>query len=1690
MVPTTVELAFTRWRNNLIDLSRRNPLLSLRPIRSAYLEIAKPEAAALFNAVVLQEQSWTFWLPPPSTPKRDADGTNGAKGTDRGREATSPIQGRSSEKAPPSLESHGSRNAAPRFGELLTTESDREPLLRTLTNLHRRARADFRERGLRILHLACGILEWRDPDDEPLRSPLLLVPVNLERHSLREPFVLKPDADDPWLNPALAARLKLDFDFRLPEPPGDWDELSFATYLQAVGQAIAGLPGWSVKAEAVLAPFSFHKGVIYQDLQDNAERVQAHPLIQALAGVPGQLPRFPAPDEKALDDQDPRQVFHILDADASQRLGLESAARGASFVLIGPPGTGKSQTIANLIADRIAHGQKVLFVSEKMAALEVVEQRLRRAGLSDCLLELHSHKANKRAVVGELARCLQERQRAPSTDGATQDGDRLRQRQKQLNAYVGALHQRREPIRKSAWEVLAELPRWRDLPALPLDLPFVRQDNTEQSLVLAEVVPAKLDELRQLVRRAQDLWHIRATPDFPWAGFKADRFTMQLRDEVTGLLDKAQQRGAKVLAAANQVAGQLDIAASALWLLRLGDLLDHRPGPVPRGWLMDEDLAALSRDIDEAARRYQVLSEGRAPFTARYGERVWRLEAGTARHIEQAWRYAAGMLAPGDEAGASLLTAQKRLRGWAADTQKRLPSWQSDLRSLEKWLGLTLAVGAGASTMTVAAGQEGFDPAPHALKLFLRLTQLCHADHPPERKWIEDPEQLRAAQEQIAAARPDFQRYRQNRQKLLETYTEAFFELELERMAAGYAGPYRSWLRVFNGQYRRDRRALRRRSRKHETPPTAAEDVALGREVVALRAKLEAASTKRWQALGRYERGLDTDLDAADKAARIAAEARELSQELGATPLPGKLVEALSSGKPPEKIRAAVKRLQESFGSWWHETQELAALLPMSQLLGGAALEDAALSAICNFAKELQARLNALAAVTDPVLQTAPQAPADFTTLINDLRQTEQLRQFESEQEAEAESLHNRFGDFFHGPDTDWDAIRRTVQWAGRLREAWRQVNEEQVPTPPTEIFVAVAAGEQPVPSFRELRSAHEQFRQAVHLIETRFDTPGPMLNGKSWREQPDEAVYEYFAVLRDRVGELADGIEWRHLPERFWHAGLAKFWHALESLERADVPLVDLFDKAFWHAWLEGIFQSEPALGGFRREEHERVLDEFRSLDRQLLQSAAPHVLRKAADHAGTFAEGDVALLMKEAHKKTKHLPLRRLFEALPRLLLQLKPCLLMSPLSVSQFLPADPKVFRFDLVVFDEASQILPEDALAAIARGQQVIVTGDNRQLPPTTFFQQSADEAEEEEQDPGLFESVLDACLGAGFPQQWLRWHYRSQHEHLIAFANERIYENRLVTFPGAVAEDPDLGVKFQHVPDGRYDRGSKRDNPREAQVVAELVFEHLRRQPEKSLGVIAFSYAQMEAIEDELERRLTEAPELEKFFQDDRLEGLFVKNLETVQGDERDVILLSVGYGPDEQGKIVLNFGPLNRQGGERRLNVAVTRARQKLIVVSSIKSRDIARAQSPGIQFLQQYLDYAEHGLAALRPTLPPGPEAPPLHALEADLRQELQKRGYTVVPQVGCASYKVNLAVVDPACAGRFLLGLEFDGPMYQQAATARDRDRLRKEVLEKLGWKLHRVWSPSWLLRRGEELERLERVLAGAQNLHNSHS
>jgi len=424
------------------------------------------------------------------------------------------------------------------------------------------------------------------------------------------------------------------------------------------------------------------------------------------------------------------------------------------------------------------------------------------------------------------------------------------------------------------------------------------------------------------------------------------------------------------------------------------------------------------------------------------------------------------------------------------------------------------------------------------------------------------------------------------------------------------------------------------------------------------------------------------------------------------------------------------------------------------------------------------------------------------------------------------------------------------------------------------------------------------------------------------------------------------------------------------------------------------------------------------------------------------------------------------------------------MSPISVAQYL--DPAHPPFDIVVFDEASQIPVWDAVGAIARGRQAVIVGDPKQLPPTNFFQRTdeSDEAPEEDTVEDM-ESILDDCISARVPPLSLNWHYRSRHESLITFSNYHYYGNRLLTFPSAFMDG--MGVTWRRVAAGVYDKGKSRTNRAEADAVVSEIVRRLR-DPELSklsIGVVTFSQAQQTLIEDLLDQQRIADPSLDRHFAEDAEEPVFVKNLENVQGDERDVILFSICYGPDAQGRVAMNFGPMNRDGGERRLNVAVTRAKREVVVFSTLTADqiDLTRTRARGVKDLKSFLAYAERGPSAIAEATQLDPDADFDSPFEEAVYDALVQRGWNVHKQVGCARYRIDLAVVDPAAPGRYMLGVECDGANYHRAKTARDRDKLREGILRDLGWQLHRIWSTDWWADPDREIAKLAVALEQAK-------
>ena len=465
---------------------------------------------------------------------------------------------------------------------------------------------------------------------------------------------------------------------------------------------------------------------------------------------------------------------------------------------------------------------------------------------------------------------------------------------------------------------------------------------------------------------------------------------------------------------------------------------------------------------------------------------------------------------------------------------------------------------------------------------------------------------------------------------------------------------------------------------------------------------------------------------------------------------------------------------------------------------------------------------------------------------------------------------------------------------------------------------------------------------------------------------------------------------------------------------------------------------------------------------------------------------ESELGILLSEFNRKRRHMPIRKLLSAAGGLIQEIKPCFMMSPLSVAQFIePENVDNLLFDVIIFDEASQVKPEDALGAFLRGKHLVVMGDTKQLPPTSFFENMVEADDDEDYELSSLkdmESILHLCKKSGFPTKMLRWHYRSRHESLIAVSNHLFYSNQLLIYPSPSNDSEKLGLKFVHLPDAIYDSGRNSGNIIEAKEVVKEIIEHYRTYGNtKSLGVGTFNLNQRRLIDDYLEIERKKNPDIEEYFSEKKFEKFFIKNLETIQGDERDVIFVSVGFGFDKNHKLSHNFGPVNREGGERRLNVLFTRAREKCVIFSNFKQSDLKLASNApfGLRALKTFLEYAENRQLIEYELPRENTES----SFEETVYEFLKNTKYEVHKQVGCAGFRIDLAIVHPNSQGEYLLGIECDGATYHSSPVARDRDRLRQQVLEGLGWKIHRIWSTDWYRNREETTNRLLKAIDDAE-------
>lgn len=1541
-----------RWQRKLLDLSLRNNLLNFKNGKKA-LRLEAPDVGALEDLLASGQ-------PLKLRPRPDL-----MDGIDPRDQAIYEARERENVRRAHALEALQKREV---FVSVPEIELDSR-----LTDLFRGARTTLQEGGANTLYLALGFLSWtrEDRDGQRYRAPLILVPVSLQRKSARSGFTLTLHDDEPRFNPTLIEMLRQDFELSLGtlegELPRDDTGLDVAAVWKAVGHAIKDIKGWEVTEDVVLSMFSFAKYLMWKDLAEHSEQLRENPVVRHLLDTPRDAypSGVPFPQVRELDKNfDPKQVFCPLPADSSQLSAVLAASQGKDFVLIGPPGTGKSQTIANLIAQSLAQGRRVLFVSEKIAALDVVYRRLREVGLGEFCLELHSSKARKLDVLAQLQSAWSCSARANAEQWQA-EADKLKQLRDALNIYVERLHQRRRNG-LTLFDAIGTISAGHDIPSFHLVWPSADQHDH-----------AGLEQLRSAVDRlevnAQAIGHaalaqhpLSLVGNGDWSPTWQQHLIAAARDVLPAAQAAIESAQAFVQAIGLPSPTLTPETCEALLILA-----GRLPSAAGHDWrfVLRPDARSLSQRLEEGAslvRKHKALNK--------------QLSTPWPNSVLSACTDGLALLTEHRQTHAELGTP------WLESTTVQLSHGLDLLRQLgEHQAALSVSYDKTIEQLDVGQLQQMWEQAEQAVwpkswlikrKVSAQLTSAASDSSQPDvandlRKW----NAIRTLQQQIQAIAPGQQC--SDIWAGLETIEDKVraslrWQVALSAVREGLTWEDDGFDLIANGQCGTTLQADLQRARRLRQLDQS----------IAAHASLALVTDNLWAAhathVDRLRAALSFLNDWRNHPQQGALGDHTLVEEgaCGST-LAGDY-QTLRERTDTEQALAALDDLRESTAGLWK----------------GLATNLDHLEQACQLREDLAAVLTRLASTPEKII-------ACKTPLLALLGDANALLE----------------------PD-------------GRI----------------------ALSGAQFLEKWKQLLPRREALAVTGHFAET---------CQTQWQSMSlDGLIEQSQAIVRAEHG-LRSWCAWLQAREQALTLGLTTLAHGIEQGQIGPGQARRTFETNYARWWLNAAVDHEPIIRGFVSAEHEQRIRDFREIDDRFTALTRDWLrARLCADlpsQDNVSRNSEWGLLRHEMGKKRAHLPLRELMAQIPGALTKLTPCLLMSPLSIAQYLQAGANAF--DLVIFDEASQIPVWDAIGAIARGRQVVMVGDPKQLPPTSFFDRAESGLDDEDVEADL-ESILDECIGANLPTRNLNWHYRSRHESLIAFSNHAYYDGGLVTFPSPVTDD--RAVSLQLI-SGAYQKGGTRTNPAEAKALVADVVARLTtpgfRESRLTIGVVTFNAEQQKLIEDLLDDARRKDPRLESYFADDELEPLFIKNLESVQGDERDLIYFSITYGPDPAGQLAMNFGPLNRQGGERRLNVAITRARHELRVFASFRGEqmDLARTQAIGVRDLKHFLEFAERGARALaegnRGSVG-GFDSP----FEQAVATSLSQRGWRVESQIGASSFRVDLGIVDPDAPGRYLAGVECDGATYHRSATARDRDKLREQVLRGLGWEIVRVWSTDW--------------------------
>ena len=1680
-VPTTDETsASPEWNNGLadtlneirqrlLDLTRRNALLNYRHPRGRSIRVIDEMLDQLFDRLLSEDRFIFEPLPRVPLPHEEMpDSTREFLEAQNNWRRPSRTEWAKMHDIEPGFELPQAGSQARRHTDLvIQTLLFPDELETRLRSIAANARTAIEESGANILYLAFGFLEWTESDDSDQKSlaPLVLLPITLKKakgldsRTRREKYGLEYSGEDLQSNLSLKERLIRDFSLELPDLE---DEDTPEEYISRCQGLLIDNPSWSIHRFVTLGFFQFGKLLMYLDLDPErwpeGSQIQDHPQIdRLLTGSGGDGDQASEPVDVDSIPLDAPEALIIEGADSSQHQAIVDASKKRSMVIEGPPGTGKSQTITNIIGVSLAQGKSVLFVSEKLAALEVVKSRLEKSGLGEFCLELHSHKTQKRKFLDDLEKRVEMRRPVSRTGDHGTCRTNYENRRAHIANYLRAVNKKVADYDQTRHDLFCKSA------LLGSKLPAPIQESVSTESLDEAPSPSKRQQAINLAKKADEvrqnmettIGKIGSHPLYGLIPVSAQDAKEKAADQLRGWWQTAVDLHRRAFGPeAVETTAQLQTTGMLRTALAIYELLDRSISDTYR----IDKLCSLQSPTVEIKRLLDI--EQHVFDITRRAAAIWHLERNDPDAIYDDIKSAMALL----QSDNLDLTHHKASQiSEINQCLDRLDSQISDVAAgvieIQRLLGVNFE-----------QNVEGIDTAAQSIML--------SAKRPRQSLDVRQPvlESLRNY-DLLDILLRDLHELKKSRAKLSMQFDlpNAIDVEQIEAVTPILRGA--SLLSRFSSEWRSANEIYQRLRHKKTWFRTSQAKARDFDSIVTYYTKKRDFERNSDNAglLGPMFKGMDTP---ADEVVDVCKWYRLIRESLS---------------DQPDLKGAAGQRLMRLEADSFSEIDAVAATPFVNAAV---------------YAKDVLASLNTIdSGINEYLFSDGWQSVVEKVGKLKDRVQsaTELIFKHCSDNTLQIDQGFELLSVLLSlQADTSRVELHAGLLSAPRKR-TWEDseigevhtlfqiaqaIDREEMDSPIRRLSPLYASSSADVrDKTSEVGRLYEVYKTARSLAETLFELDDYKLFGGHQDEVSFSDVTEKLeaAQVSDQVidtwcslAESAESIE-KVIPGLERHRNLLYDANLHVGTYSATVEYLTLAKVA------DREIASEPTLENFNTEGHAKILREFRSIDDELRAIASNEVaveLLRRNVPAGQSGKkvGDLTelkLLRHEIGKQRRHLPIRKLVHRAGRALKALKPCFMMGPLSVAQYLT--PGEVSFDIIVMDEASQMRPEDSLGAIARGSQLIVVGDPKQLPPTSFFDRLNDDTNDDEDEAltfGAQESILDIAAPILGATRTLTWHYRSRHESLIAFSNYSFYGNNLLLFPTAHSAERHLGLKYHRV-NGVY---SDQTNEAEAQELVRAVVHEIKSGRRRSIGIVAVNARQANVLRDTWDRYIREMPEIEELLaeddDDDDLERLFIKNLENVQGDERDVIFISLTYGKDANGNFYQRFVPINRDTGWRRLNVLFTRAREQMVVFSSMDSAMIAPGPNArrGVTALKDFLSYCESGVV---PETPVRTGRDPDSPFEIDVANEVERFGLKTEFQVGVAGFFVDIGVYDPREPGHYLMGIECDGATYHSSQSARDRDKIRQEILENLGWNIYRIWSTDWFANSANAREKLHSAL-----------